>query len=191
MESSRMNFPAEEFAHTVTHLAGGGHRVGEGEDFLWLRVALLGETRDAVNQDRSFSGTGPRNDQHWTVNVLDGFALAIVWEEWSGRRLKFGDSHWGSEYHQVQNRAEHKGCEKSRGQDGSHNGQRGYSGGLGAENCVSERSGNPSGLLKGLELVVGPSAFGADGESNSVTGGLRVQNIAEKSSLFRFGEDNA
>jgi hypothetical protein len=43
------------------------------------------------------------------VNVLDGFALAIVWEEWSGRRLKFGDSHWGSEYHQVQNGAEAKG----------------------------------------------------------------------------------
>jgi hypothetical protein len=69
---------------------------------------LLGETRDAVNQDRSFSGTGPGNYQHWTVNVLDGFALAIVWEEWSGRRLKFGDSHWGSEYHQVQNSAEAK-----------------------------------------------------------------------------------
>ena len=41
--------------------------------------------------------------------MLDGFALAIVWEEWSERRLKFGDSHWGSEYHQVQNGAEAKG----------------------------------------------------------------------------------
>ena len=111
VESSRMNFPAEEFAHTVTHLAGGGHGVGEGKNFLRLRVALLGETRDALNQDRSFSGTGPGNHQHWTVNVLDGFALAIVGEEWSGRRLKFGDSHWGSEYHQVQNGAEAQSVE--------------------------------------------------------------------------------
>jgi hypothetical protein len=30
------------------------------------------------------------------VHVLDGFALAIVGEKWSGMRLRFGHSHWGS-----------------------------------------------------------------------------------------------
>ena len=50
------------------------------------------------------------------MNVLDGFALAIVGEEWSGRRLKFGDSHWGSEYHQVQNGADAQGM-KNQSED--------------------------------------------------------------------------
>src|SRR5580692_12402129 len=122
------------------------------------------------------------------------------------RWLRAGDRQGGKEREEIEvwkqplglrippgaERRRSPGCEKSeRGHGGNHDGDRGYSGGFGAENCVSERSGNPSGLLKGLELVVGPSAFGADGESNSVPGGLRVENIAKQSFLFRFGEDDA
>jgi hypothetical protein len=50
------------------------------------------------------------------VNVLDGFALAIVGEERSGKRLRFGNSHWGPEYHQVQNGAEARGV-KNQSED--------------------------------------------------------------------------
>lgn len=97
VERGRMNLPAEEFAHPFTHLGGGGHGVGEGEDFLRLRMFLLDEARDTVNEDRSFTGAGSGHDEHWSVHVLDGFALAIVGKKWSGMRLSFGHSHQGSE----------------------------------------------------------------------------------------------
>ena len=48
-----------------------------------------------MNQDGSFAGAGASHDEHWSVDVIDGFALAIVGKEWSGMRLSFGYSHLG------------------------------------------------------------------------------------------------
>ena len=92
-----MNWFAEKPANAFAHLAGCGHRIGEGKHFLGLRMFLLDEASDAVNQDRSFSGAGSGHDQHRPVNVRDGFALAIVGNKRGRMRLHFGNSHRGSE----------------------------------------------------------------------------------------------
>jgi len=166
-----MNFLAKEFADSVMHFASSGHSVGESENFLRLGVAFLDQVRDAVNEDRGLARTGASYYQHWSVHVLDGFALVIVGKEWSLRL--FGDSHCGSEYHHAQECAGtdavkimHRKSE--RGQHGGRNGQRGDGGGFGAEDGISQRSGNPSGLLKGLDFVIGPSTFRTDGQRGCV-----------------------
>jgi hypothetical protein len=65
-----------------------------------------------MNQNRSFPGAGSRHDQHWPVNVLNGFALAIVGDELCRMGLRFRDNHCGSEYHHDQERRK-RGLENS------------------------------------------------------------------------------
>src|SRR5580700_6129282 len=45
------------------------------------------------------------------------------------------------------------------GESGGNNGGGGDCGSFGAEDCVTERSGNPSGLLKGGKFFFSPAAF--------------------------------
>ena len=77
-----MNLLAEERAHAISHLASGGHGIGEGEDFVRLRVSLLNQTGNAMDENRRFAGAGAGYNQHRSVNMVDRFALAIVGKEW-------------------------------------------------------------------------------------------------------------
>ena len=78
---------AQQRAHAVPHLSGRGHGVGEGEHLLRLRVPLLDQAGNAVDQDRSFPCAGSRDHQHRSVNVLNRFALAIIGNKRGGMRL--------------------------------------------------------------------------------------------------------
>jgi hypothetical protein len=82
MERGGRNFVAKERAHAISHLAGSGHGIGEGEDFLRLRVSLLNQTGNAMDENRRFAGAGACYNQHRSVNVVDRFALPIVGKEW-------------------------------------------------------------------------------------------------------------
>src|ERR1700729_4356036 len=98
-----MNFLAEKAGNAVPHFSGGGHGVGESDDFVRLRMAQAHQTRDAIDQDGGLAGSGSRDYQHRAVNMVNRLALAIVREKWLG--FYFGDSHWGSEYHCAQSAA--------------------------------------------------------------------------------------
>src|SRR5271154_6714763 len=103
-----MNFLTQQRAHPGAHFAGSGHRVGEGENLLGLGVSLLDKLGNTVNQDRGFPCAGTSQNQHWPADVLDRPALAVIGTKWRGMRLRLGDSHRGSEYHSVRQRAENE-----------------------------------------------------------------------------------
>ena len=87
MEGGGVDFPAaEQLAHAVAHFVGGIDGVGERENLVRLGVALADQAFDAVGQDRSLAGAGAGDHQHGSVDMFDGFALAIVWSErnWDG-----------------------------------------------------------------------------------------------------------
>ena len=44
-------------------------------------VAFSDQALDAVGQDRSLAGPSAGNHQHRSVDVLDGFVLAIIWKK--------------------------------------------------------------------------------------------------------------
>ena len=87
MECRRMSWFAQLPANAITHLSGGGDCVGEGDDLVRPRVALLHQAGNAVDQDRGLARAGSGHDQHRPVNVIDRFALSIVWSERSRMRL--------------------------------------------------------------------------------------------------------
>ena len=77
-------FAAEKFADAVAHFVGRISRVSKGEDLVGVGVALAHQTLDAVSENRSLACAGARNHEHGSVDVLDGFALALVGNK--GRR---------------------------------------------------------------------------------------------------------
>jgi len=172
-----MNLLAEKRADALAHLASGGHGVGEGEHFVGPGVALLNETGDAVDQDRGFAGAGAGHDEHRPANMLNGFALAIVGEEgirfwfgdshWGseyhrrrGRASVAKASHNQERFITAPKAQRHpkravRGTQdklfsalSKRGQSGSDNRGGGDGGGLGAEDGVAQRGGDPSRLLE-------------------------------------------
>jgi hypothetical protein len=73
-----MNFMTEERAHPISHLAGSGHGIGKGNNFVWLCLSLLNQASNTMDEDRCFAGAGACDNQHRSVNMVDGFTLAIV-----------------------------------------------------------------------------------------------------------------
>src|ERR1700693_3263058 len=105
MECQRMNRLAQQRADAISHLSSSRDGIGEGDDVLGLRVSLLDQVGDAVDQNGSLPRARAREYQHWSVDVLDRFALATIGKERGGARLWFGDSHRGPEYHHDRQRA--------------------------------------------------------------------------------------
>ena len=73
--------------NAIAHLTGGGHGIGESKDVLGLRVSLLDQAGNPVDQDRGFPRTRARYHQHRSVNMLDRLALRNVGNKRSGRQL--------------------------------------------------------------------------------------------------------
>jgi hypothetical protein len=82
-----MNLFAEKRTHAVAHLPGSGNGVSKREHFFRLGMPLLYKVSYAMDQNRCFSGSGSRHHQHWSMNMLDRLALAIVGNK--RRRLNF------------------------------------------------------------------------------------------------------
>jgi hypothetical protein len=60
-------------------------------------MAFLDQVGDALGEDRSLARTGPGDDQHGSVDVLDGFALTLVRFEPAGDAA--GSRNWFCDYH--------------------------------------------------------------------------------------------
>ena len=97
MKGKTSNLPTEQRVHAPAHFFSGGDCVGKRENLLRLGVALMDEASDALDENRSLSSASSRNDQHRSVNVLNGFFLVTVGSKWN--RFQFGISHRGPEYH--------------------------------------------------------------------------------------------
>jgi len=72
------DFGAELGFDALPEFAGGIFGEGDGENLSRLRMALLDEVDDAFDQHRGFAGARAGNDEHRSVNVLDGFLLLRV-----------------------------------------------------------------------------------------------------------------
>ena len=92
-------FAAEQFADALLHLFGGIDRVGQRKNLVRLRVAFANQALDAVGQDRRFAGACASDDEHRAMDVFDGFALAIIGDEWGGTRIELRNRHFWSAYH--------------------------------------------------------------------------------------------
>jgi hypothetical protein len=56
-------------------------------------VAFADQALDAMGQHRGLASAGARDHQHGSVDVLDGFALAIVRSERSGAETRLRRRH--------------------------------------------------------------------------------------------------
>ena len=93
-------FPAaNQLADAVTHLAGGVDGIGQREDLVRLGMTFVDQALDTVGQDRGLAGARAGDHQHRSVNVLDGFSLAIIWSERNGAGIRLRWGHPGSGYH--------------------------------------------------------------------------------------------
>ena len=98
VERRCLNGLAQKLAHTLLHLGGGIHGVGEGEDLVGAGITFSDQALDAVGEYRSFSSAGTGYDQHGAVNVFDGFALSLVRSE-LGTGTGLREWHCRSAYH--------------------------------------------------------------------------------------------
>jgi len=58
VEGGRIYLFAEQRAYSIPHFFGSGHGVGKGQHLFGLRVLLLNQASDAVNQDGSLACAG-------------------------------------------------------------------------------------------------------------------------------------
>ena len=91
--------PAQQPAQAVPHLCRRIDGVGESQDFVRLRVPFADQALNAIGQDRSLAGACARDHEHRSVNMFNGFALAIVWSERSRTRTRLRKRHCESGYH--------------------------------------------------------------------------------------------
>ena len=73
-------FAAQQLAHTLVHFFGGIEGIGKGEDLMRLGVPFVDQPLDAMSQDGGFARASAGHHQHRPMDMLDGFALAIVWK---------------------------------------------------------------------------------------------------------------
>ena len=78
---------AQQVAQTLLHFEGSVVRIRESEDFVRLRVPFPDQVLNAMRQYRRFARSSAGHDQHWTVEMLNRFALTVVWSEGSGTRI--------------------------------------------------------------------------------------------------------
>src|ERR1017187_8034226 len=103
-ESAEIRF-AEPTLHGGEYagdFAAAAENLGVIEDVLGLRDARDGnffalQAFNAVSQHGSLACAGARDHQHGSVDVLDRFALPVVWSKWSGTGVRLRRQHWGQD----------------------------------------------------------------------------------------------
>ena len=84
---------AQQFAKAVAHFIGCISRIGEGQDLVGVSVSLADQALNALSQDGSLASASARDHQHGSMDVLDGFALAIVGSKRSGTGVRLRRRH--------------------------------------------------------------------------------------------------
>ena len=90
---------AEQFLDTIAHFGGGVVGVCQGEYLIGTRMALTNQTLNTMGQHRRLARARAGDHEHRTVDVLNGFALPIVWGERRRAGVRLHRRHWGSGYH--------------------------------------------------------------------------------------------
>src|SRR5437763_375846 len=85
--SSRSQRSIEESAHAISHFSRRIAGVGEGQDFVWLRMTVADQMFDAMGEDGGLAGARSGNYQHRAVDMLNRLALTLVGNERTGTRL--------------------------------------------------------------------------------------------------------
>ncbi len=86
-------FAAEKFADAVAHFVSGISSVGEGKDLVGVSVSLANQAFDAMSENRSLASACTCEHEHGSVDMLDGFALALVGNKGRGAANRFRRGH--------------------------------------------------------------------------------------------------
>ena len=88
MECGGVNgFAAEQGPHAIAHFSRRITGVGEGQDFVRLRMTFSDQVFDAMRQDGGLAGPRSSDYQHRAVDMLNRLALTLVGNEGTGTRL--------------------------------------------------------------------------------------------------------
>src|SRR5437868_11579635 len=80
-------FAREQGPHAIAHFSRRITGVGEGQDFVRLRMTFSDQVFDAMRQDGGLAGARSGNYQHGAMNMFNGLALTLVGNERTGTRL--------------------------------------------------------------------------------------------------------
>ncbi len=153
-----------------------------------MRVPFADQALNAVGQHGSFARSSASHDQHRAVDMLNRFALTIVWGKGSGTRIRLRRPH-------LMVRISSGGRTRRPREAGAITRSSAETviavaamAEVSARRIVpTKRGGDPAFFVEKLEFVLSPSAFGTNREKDFTVTVRLGENIAEHRLIFRFG----